>query len=133
MKIKVLLVSLLACIAASCSNDDDAQNISGTWKLTNAAVTDGVNLQYSDGQVEWKFNEHSHTLTVTNNILTTGPENIYSGLPTGNYNYSIQSQNGMNVLYVSGNEQGALAATNDNLVINTNPQQANSLTKVFRR
>ena len=81
----------------------------------------------------WTFNGDNHRLNVNNNVVTTGPENIYSGLPTGSYSYSIREEGGVNVLYVDGAKQGDMANTSDNLVINSETDDTGELKKVFRR
>ncbi len=132
MKLKVLSVGLFALSLFSCSDDPEV-SINGSWKLTNATLSNELNLEYREGEVIWSFDEKDHILTVTNNIMTDGPENIYSGLTTGNYTYNIQHENGIEMLYINGSLQGAMATTSDNLVINSDPEQDNGLTKVFSR
>jgi hypothetical protein len=133
MKLKVLFFVLAASLATACSQDPDGNSYEGTWKLTNATVTEGISLEYTPGEVLWTFNEDNHRLNVNNNVYTLGPENIYSGLATGSYSYSIKKEDGVNVLYVDGVKQGDMANTSDNLVINSDADDAGGLKKVFRR
>lgn len=133
MKLKALAYSIIALMAMSCSQDPEGNSINGSWKLTNATVTDGPSLEYENGEVIWTFNENTKLLSVQNNIRTAGPENILSGLATGTYDYSITTEGDKSYLYVEGQEQGAFANTGINLVISTDPQNNNSLTKVFKR
>lgn len=133
MKLKALVYSLIALAAISCNDDPEGNSLNGSWKLTNATVTDGLSLEYETGEVVWTFNEHNKTLSVRNNIMTAGPENILSGLATGAYDYTITTEGNKSYLYVEGREQGAFANTGSNLVISTDPQNNNSLTKVFKR
>ncbi|WP_116788043.1 hypothetical protein [Flavobacterium psychrotrophum] len=133
MKLKALTYSLIALVAISCSDDPEGNSLNGSWKLTNATVTDGPSLEYETGEVMWTFNENAKTLVVQNNIKTAGPENIMSGLPTGFYDYTIINEANKSYLYVEGHEQGAFANTGSNLVISTDPDNIKNLTKVFKR
>jgi|GEM_PF-2978933 len=133
MKLKVLFLTLIACLVAACSEDPEGNSYNGTWKLTNATVTEGPSLEYTPGVVLWTFDEDSHRLTVDNNVYTLGPENIYSGLASGVYSYTVRKADGINVLYVDGVKQGDMANTSENLVISTETHMAEGLKKVFRR
>lgn len=133
MKLKALFCCTIAALALSCSQDPEGNTLNGSWRLTNATVTDGPSLEYENGEVIWTFNESSKTLRVQNNILTTEPENVFSGLATGNYNYNIVSEGEKSYLYVEGTAQGAYANTGENLVISTEASENNNLTKVFKR
>jgi len=133
MKLKLLLYCLIGLLVASCSEDNEGNTLNGSWKLTNATATDGPNVEYQKGEVLWTFNEGSKTLRVKNNVKSLGPENIFSGLATGNYNYSIITEGNKSYLYVEGAEQGAFANTGENLVISTGAKGNNNITKIFRR
>jgi hypothetical protein len=123
---------ILTFLLFSCSTDEPVQSIEGTWKLKNASAPEGANIEYTDGEVNWTFHQESHHLTVQNNIMTAGPENILSGLATGEYTYYISSQDGSNTLYIEGVEQGIFACTDANLVINSD-SDSNGIIKVFGR
>ncbi|MFP9098654.1 hypothetical protein ACLI09_06325 [Flavobacterium sp. RHBU_24] len=133
MKLKVLFFALTACLATACSEDPEGNSYNGTWKLTNATVTEGPSLEYTPGEVIWTFDEDSHRLTVHNNVVTLGPENIYSGLASGVYSYTVHKTDGINVLYVDGIKQGDMANTSENLVISSETQMDEGLKKVFSR
>lgn len=133
MKLKALFYCIIAIAAFSCSDDPEGNSLNGSWKLTNASVTDGLSLEYENGEVLWTFNESAKILKVQNNIMTTGPENIFSGLPSGTYDYSVITEDNISHLYVEGTEQGAYAATGANLVISTEANNSNGVTKIFKR
>ncbi|KOS06032.1 hypothetical protein AM493_08265 [Flavobacterium akiainvivens] len=131
-KIKFYIVFILTFLLASCSSDDAMETLEGTWKLKNATVPEGANIQYTDGEVSWTFSQDNQRLTVQNNIMTAGPENIFSGLPSGSYTFYINNDNGNKTLYVEGIDQGIFAYTDANLVINSEAD-ANGVIKVFGR
>lgn len=132
VKIKFYILFILTLLLFSCSADETVQTLEGTWKLKNATVPDGANIAYSDGEVYWTFDQDTHRLTVQNNIANLGPENLFSGLASGTYNFYVADQNGSKKLYVEGTEQGIFAYTDANLVINSEAD-ANGVIKVFRR
>ena len=126
MKFKNILLSIFICLTifASCNNDNDNQNetdehaIHGTWNLSN--VTGGfvgIDIDYNLGEVVWTFNDTNNQLTIENNIMTTGPEDIYAGLDSGNYTYEIQELADAEVLYIDGNMRGVISISNTTLTI----------------
>lgn len=131
-KVKFLIVFILTLLLTACSNDDATETLEGTWRLRSASAPEGAVIDYSEGEVNWTFNQNSHILTVQNNIMNFGPENIFSGLATGTYNFSISEANGTKTLYIEGIEQGIFAYTNENLVINSEAD-TNGVIKVFKR
>jgi hypothetical protein len=131
-KIKFFIVFILTLVFAGCSSDDPAETLEGTWRLSTATAPEGAVIDYTDGEVSWTFNQDTHVLTVENNIMNFGPENIFSGLGSGNYNFSISESNGTKTLYIEGAEQGIFAYTDENLVINSEAD-ANGVIKVFKR
>lgn len=133
MKLNVLFFALAATLATACSDDPDGNSYEGTWKLTNATVSEDITLEYTPGEVLWTFDEDNNRLTVDNNVYTLGPENTYSGLATGSYSYKVKKENGINVLYVEGVKQGDMANTSNNLVISTQTHTTEELKKVFSR
>lgn len=127
------LYAIIVCAATmlSCSNDPDERSLSGSWHLTNATTPEGTNLNYTTGEVTWRFNENNHTLTVENSVLTLGPENTLAGPATGNYTFSVKQIDGIDYLYVDGDQMGAIANTGVNLVVNTTGNS--DVIKVFSR
>ena len=118
----LLLVCILGLgVVTSCNNDDDntdqQESLDGTWNLTNVRGSLlGVDLDYNEGEVIWNFNQ-DNILVVENNIMTTGPEDIYSGLDSGTYAYNIQVIDDLDVLFVENREMGFLVLSNKNLKI----------------
>ncbi|QRM89724.1 hypothetical protein FG167_10970 [Lacinutrix sp. WUR7] len=126
MQFKKTLVFVFICLSflACCNNDDDNQNetqehaIHGTWNLSNVSGGFvGIDIDYNRGEVVWTFNDNNKQLIVENNIMTTGPEQIYSGLNTGNYTYEIQEIEDTEVLYIDGNTRGVISISNTTLTI----------------
>ncbi|WP_299890252.1 hypothetical protein [uncultured Lacinutrix sp.] len=121
MKVKlfILLIFVMGCQ----NNDiDSSENltdtINGTWNLKN--VYGGlmpIDIDYNIGEVKWTFNDANGNVIVENNIITTGPEDVYSGLDSGTYTYEIQIINNIEVLYVNNAEMGVLQLLNNNLDI----------------
>jgi len=130
--IKFFLLIILTILAASCSSDETVETLNGTWRLRNASAPEGASIDYTEGEVYWTFDQQNHRLTVQNNIVTPGPENMFSGLASGTYNYNVATDGNNKTLYVEGNEQGIFAYNTENLVINTSPD-ATGLIKVFER
>jgi hypothetical protein len=90
----LLLISALV-LTTSCKKDDDDTNqpatISGNWNLKNVSGGfAGIDIDYTAGQVIWNFNLETQILTVQNNIITIGPEDIYAGFESGTYDFEIQ-------------------------------------------
>ena len=119
----LLLVCILGLgVVTSCNNDDDntdqQESLDGTWNLTNVRGSLlGVDLDYNRGEVIWNFIQDENTLVVENNIMTTGPEDIYSGLDSGTYVYNIQVIDDLDVLFVENREMGFVVLSNNNLKI----------------
>lgn len=111
-RISILFLTLSLVLCSACNNDDNANMedpLAGTWDLST--VYGGlilVNIEYNEGDVIWTFNRSNGQLVVQNNILTTGPEQIYSGLPTGTYNYDVSIEDNQEILYVDNERKGAL-------------------------
>jgi len=123
MKFRALaLLMILIGLLSSCNNDDDnslsQEGINGSWNLKN--VTGGfigVNIDYNQGDVIWTFNSQNNSLVVENNIITTGPEDIYAGLDTGSYSYIIEQNGDVETLFIDGNERGNIELQNNILKI----------------
>lgn len=131
-KLKFFTLFILTFLLLSCNSEDTAETLDGTWRLRTASAPEGSVIDYTEGQVNWTFNQDSHRLTVQNNITSLGPENIFSGIASGTYNYNIVETDGNKILYIEGVEQGIFAYTDANLVINSEPD-ANGIIKVFKR
>jgi len=122
MKLKTLFFFvIILSFATSCNDDDESipeNGMSGTWKLKNVSGgLRGTNIDYNEGDVYWKFNLTDGILNVQNNILTTGPENIYSGLATGTYPYKIENENEIKILFIKGSRRGSILLKDNNLFI----------------
>ena len=120
-KILILVLTIGFSLFTSCSNDDDSievETISGIWNLKNVSGgLLGVNIDYNQGDVKWEFNLNTNKLTVENNILTTGPEDIYAGLESGTYDIKISQNGATQTLFIDNIERGNLTLLNNNLKI----------------
>lgn len=95
-KLLLLPVLLIAMGFASCSTEDDDNNpagetITGEWSLRsgNGTISGRID-EFLDGEIVWTFND-DHTVDIVNTI--TDPQ-LLSGLPTGTYSYSVQTNEG---------------------------------------
>ncbi|MEL6975036.1 MAG: hypothetical protein AAGL29_06530 [Bacteroidota bacterium] len=134
-------ISVLAAIAVSalflsCNNDDDAtplESISGTWKMQNVSGgLQGVDIDYSEGDVDWTFDTDSQTVRIENRIDNTGPEDIYAGLDTGSYPYEIQQLGETEILYLNDELMGGIVISNNTLTIDSG-SDADGLVTLFVR
>jgi len=116
-----LLIILSLVFFTNCSNNDDSnqtESLNGTWNLKNVSGgLQGINIDYTQGEVEWNFNLENNTLIVENNIITTGPEDIYAGLDSGTYNIEIEQNGGTQTLFINDTERGVIILLNTNLKI----------------
>lgn len=123
-KILTLIVILSIVLFTNCSNDDDSnqtETINGIWNLKNVSGgLQGINIDYNEGDVKWDFNLENNTLVVENNILTTGPEDIYAGLDSGTYTIKIEKNGETETLFVEDTKRGVLILLNTNLKIDDN-------------
>lgn len=123
MIIRILALYILIGfgLLTSCKNDDVStheETISGIWNLKNVSGgLQGINIDYNEGEVQWNFNPSNKTLIVENNIITTGPEDIYAGLDSGTYNYEIQQDAETQTLFINDVQRGIIILLNDNLKI----------------
>ncbi|AXO79974.1 hypothetical protein DZC78_06095 [Olleya aquimaris] len=116
-----LLMVLSLVFLTSCNNDDDStqpETLNGIWNLSKVwGGLQGINIDYNQGEVKWDFNLNNNTLTVENNLVTTGPEYIYAGLESGTYDIEIIQSGETETLYIDNNERGVLILTENNLKI----------------
>lgn len=114
-----LISALVLC--TSCKKDDDTTEpatISGNWNLKNVSGGfAGINIDYTPGEVIWTFNLETNILTVQNNIITTGPEDIYAGFDSGTYNFEIERNEDTQALLVDGVNIGDIILLDDILQV----------------
>lgn len=124
MKTKIytflFFVSLVFCTA--CTKNDDmivpSDSVLGTWNLKKVyGGLQGINIDYSQGDVIWTFDFQNSTLIVENNITTNGPEDIHAGLDTGTYDFNIQQNGQVISLFIEGIKKGDLYVEDDKLSI----------------
>jgi hypothetical protein len=106
------LIILSLVFLTSCSNDDDSnqtETLNGIWNLKNVSGgLQGINIDYSQGEVKWNFNLGNNTLIIENNIITTGPKDIYAGLDSGTYNIRIEQNGNTETLFINDTERGVI-------------------------
>ena len=121
MRVLILFLFFGFGLFTSCSSNDeiDQENtIDGTWNLkTVYGGLQGVNIDYNQGDVIWNFDLQTNTLIVENYIMTTGPENIHSGLQSGSYDIEITQTEEIQTLFIDGTKRGVLILLDDNLKI----------------
>ncbi len=124
MKTKILLILIIGFIGPfiSCERNNDLINeptIDGTWSLKNVSGgLIGINIEYNEGDVYWIFSKNEGTLVVENSIDSTGPKNIFSGLTSGTYNFKIQYESDLAVLYINDLKRGFLIIEEDSFTMN---------------
>jgi hypothetical protein len=117
---KLLFLLVFIPLVFACSDDESNQTetLNGIWNLKNVSGgLAGINIDYNQGDVKWSFNLENNTLIVENNIITTGPEDIYAGLESGTYNIEITQSGEIQTLFINNTERGVLILLNDNLKI----------------
>lgn len=113
----ILILNLIFSI--SCSNSDDDSNqtetLNGIWHLKNVSGgLQGVNIDYRQDDVIWNFNVENSTLIVENNIMTTGPEDIYFGLDSGTYSIRVEKSEETETLFIDDTKRGVIILLNSN-------------------
>ncbi|TVZ57350.1 hypothetical protein OD91_2671 [Lutibacter sp. Hel_I_33_5] len=106
-----LLMILSLVFFTNCNSDNSTQTetLSGSWTLKNVrGGLQGINIDYNHGEVEWIFNLNNNTLIVENNIISTGPEDIYSGLDSGKYDIQVEQNDKQETLFINNTERGVI-------------------------
>lgn len=121
MKTKILLLCLMLTLT-SCSSDDnpiqinDPENLDGSWTIVNIfGGLAGIDDDYEPGQIIWSFDEENETLTVDNSV--EDEDVITSGLPSGTYDYYIETEEGTNYLFVDDYNFAHFSISADTLLI----------------
>ncbi|WP_417372291.1 hypothetical protein [Gelidibacter japonicus] len=115
---KILVLGLVTAVFFSCKSDDDASSnstasLQGSWDLVNFSGTvSGFNIDYNIGDVIWTFNTSTLQLTVENNIVSTGPEDIYARYDSGIYSYQVVEIAGEDTLFIDGEDNGVIIFQN---------------------
>ncbi len=118
---KHFIYILLFSIVLSCSNDDDASSdannsgFNGKWNLTNVmGGFVGLDHDFPVGTIIWDVNEMSKSVTVTNTNTDT---TIYDVLPTGVYEYTIETLGERQELTVKDRNLGTFELKTDEFTI----------------
>jgi hypothetical protein len=117
LSLVTLVITAFAC-KKTIENPPNEITLSGDWNMKNVSGgLMGLNLDYNPGEVIWIFNTTTNQLSVTNNILTTGPKSIYARFQSGVYNYYITSANSIDQLYVDSTLIGVMTIGTSSLNI----------------
>lgn len=114
--ISIFLLSF-SLLFSSCNSDDDSNNntitINGTWSLKNVSGgLAGVDEDIGIGVIKWIFNENTSILTIENNSIGT-----FSGFPSGNYNYSLETNNGIEYITINNFEMVITSLLENEMII----------------
>ena len=116
-----LIMFLAVVLTTSCKTDDHIihnKTLNGIWNLKNVSGgLQGINIDYSRGEVIWDFDLENSTLSIENNIISTGPEDIYAGLESGTYSIEIEQNGEIQTLFINGKERGVLILLDSTLKI----------------
>ena len=117
-----LLLALVLLSAFTCNKDvippDNSITLNGNWNMKNVSGgLIGLNLDYNPGEVIWNFNTTTEKLSVTNNIITTGPKSIYARYATGLYDFYTTTINSMEYLYVDSARVGTITIGTNALLL----------------
>ncbi|MEH6534780.1 MAG: hypothetical protein V7719_00195 [Psychroserpens sp.] len=118
---KYMYLLVFALFAFACNNDDDSSPnndefmLNGPWSLINVSGGfAGIDDDYENGLIIWDFNLETQEVTVTNTNVELV---IYDGLPTGTYDYSIETITGSNALIVINNQNLAVATLTSTILV----------------
>lgn len=123
--LKLLFSTAVLALCVGCTTSDEAlinlqdnNSLNHSWSLHRiSGGFAGIDITYPFGQVTWTFNESTGILTVQNNIITAGPEDVYAGHETGTYTYHIEVTNGDSVLFIDNLERGMISVSSEALNI----------------
>ena len=124
MRFKKKIIATLffvTLVFINCSEDKeiDVPTILESWQLKNVyGGLQGLNIDYNSNDVKWTFDKSS--VTIINNIISTGPEQIHSGLSSGIYNYDVKTVSNKQVLYINNQKQGEIIISFEDLKIDDN-------------
>ena len=108
LSLVVLVITVFAC-KKSIDTPSNEITLKGNWNMKNVSGgIIGLNLDYNPGEVIWIFNITTNKLSVTNNIISTGPKSIYARYQTGTYDYYTTTLNSIEQLYVNNTLLGVM-------------------------
>ena len=95
----ICFVLLLSSCSRTDNNLGNEEAINVTWSLkSTVGGLAGTNVNFNMGTVLWTFNDSSNTLTVINNNTN---DDVYDGLETGSYSYTMTTIDGLEYLIVN--------------------------------
>ena len=103
----------------SCSLDSNpdtsSQSFRSLWHLINVSGgIAGVNDSFSLETIVWSFNEDTFILTIENNNTDDTKQD---GHDSGEYDYSIVTENNEEFIVLDGTEIGAIYLTSQNILV----------------
>ena len=120
---KNYLILVLTCFIAftNCSDNDTPAPVKIVeiyWSLTNVSGgIAGTDEDFPLNTIKWRFDEVNNILNVENdNTDDTKPD----GLDSGDYDYSVLTENNQTFLVIDSNEIGRFTVTQTQLIIDEN-------------
>ncbi|SNR17767.1 hypothetical protein [Tenacibaculum jejuense] len=121
MKSKVYITAILVLIfsLAACSEDetnDEVQNVlEGSWNMVMIEGSLAQPTTYTKGEIEWSFNFKNNTITINNSVdIQVGIQPFFSQNHTGVYKFTIETENGNDILVVE--DRKGVIVMNDNKI-----------------
>lgn len=117
--ILIAFCSLITFTNCSVDNNEIPEVITKTyWHLRNVnGGVAGVDIDFNLDKIIWFFNDQTGDLTVTN---TNTEDTIEDGLESGDYSFTVNTDDTDNYLLINGNEYGGLLITATELIIDQN-------------
>lgn len=128
----VLATALVTNLIIGCDFNDDGANstvteansMNGTWKLSTVkGGENGLEHHFNTGDVSWHFEAENSKISIENN-LKPNEYKPYSGLPTGNYNYSLF----FSYIIIDGSDIGLTQINKNVLIIDENKKRNGNYT-----
>ncbi len=107
-RIFVLFVLSVLTLLVGCSSNDSIEKdpIEGIWDVHNiSGGFAGINDDYPQGTILWRFNSQNSNLAITNNNTTN---TLYDGFESGEYAYTILHTDKAFYLQINGQEFGGI-------------------------
>ncbi|WNH07570.1 hypothetical protein [Thalassobellus suaedae] len=121
MKNYILIAFFTLITFTNCSIDgnETSEVITKTyWHLRNVSGgIAGVDNNFNLDEIIWSFNELTGNLTVTNNNTD---DTVEDALESGNYSFSVTTDNTNKYLIINDNEYGGLLFSETELIIDQN-------------
>lgn len=91
----ILSAVMILLLHFACGTKTEISTLEGKWNLENVSGgLLGVNIDFAKGEVVWNFQTNPNILVVTETFTTDEPDNDYSPLSPGSYEYEELKLNG---------------------------------------